>query len=44
MDPTKFEMVGPVGDCPLKAFVLEREQARRLWAISEEKTNLSWSP
>lgn len=41
--PTKFEMVGPVGECPLKAFTLEQEQASRLWAISEEKTNLSWS-
>ncbi|WP_419909309.1 SDR family oxidoreductase [Hoeflea sp.] len=42
--PTRFEMVGPVGECPLEAFVLDPEQAARLWSVSEEKTALSWSP
>lgn len=42
--PTRFEMVGPVGECPLEAFTLEQEQATRLWALSEQKTDLSWSP
>lgn len=42
--PTKFEMVGPVGVCPLKDFVLEPAQAKKLWAVSEQKTGLSWTP
>ncbi|WP_434055357.1 MAG: SDR family oxidoreductase [Roseibium sp.] len=36
--PTRFEMVGPVGACPLKAFVLDPQQAKDLWEVSEEKT------
>ncbi|WP_299481889.1 SDR family oxidoreductase [uncultured Roseibium sp.] len=42
--PTKFEMVGPVGECPLEEFALDPEQASRLWTVSEQKTGLSWSP
>nr|WP_319384229.1 SDR family oxidoreductase [uncultured Roseibium sp.] len=38
--PTRFEMVGPVGACPLKAFVLDPQQARDLWALSETKTGV----
>lgn len=40
--PTRFEMVGPVGECPLEAFVLERQQADELWKLSEQKTDLRW--
>lgn len=38
--PTRFEMVGPVGACPLKAFVLDPQQASDLWALSETKTGV----
>ncbi|MEM8700194.1 MAG: SDR family NAD(P)-dependent oxidoreductase [Pseudomonadota bacterium] len=40
--PTRFEMIGPVGVCPLKAFVLDAQQAKQLWDISEEKTGVRW--
>ena len=33
--PTRFEMVGPVGECPLEEFVLNREMAAKLWTLSE---------
>ena len=36
--------VGPVGECRLEPFVLSREVAARLWKVSEEETELSWSP
>ena len=42
--PTRFEMVGPVGECTLEDITLDREQAAKLWTLSEEKTSLSWSP
>jgi len=42
--PTRFEMVGPVGACPLEAFALDTGQAARLWDLSEQKTGLKWSP
>jgi len=42
--PTRFEMVGPVGACPLEAFALDTDQAARLWDLSEQKTGLKWSP
>ena len=41
--PTRFEMVGAVGECPLEAFTLDQEQARKLWNLSEEKTGFNWS-
>lgn len=41
--PTRFEMVGPVGACPLKAFVLDPQQARDLWVLSETKTGVQLS-
>jgi len=41
--PTRFEMVGPIGECPLEAFALSQEMAAKLWAFSEQKTSLSWS-
>ena len=42
--PTRFEMVGPIGECPLEEFVLNQEEAAKLWTLSEQKTFLSWSP
>ncbi|MBE9043585.1 SDR family oxidoreductase [Pleurocapsales cyanobacterium LEGE 10410] len=42
--PTRFEMVGPIGECPLEEFVLNQEEAGKLWTLSEQKTSLSWSP
>lgn len=42
--PTRAEMTGPVGECQLHEHALDREAAKRLWTISEEKTGLSWSP
>ncbi len=43
--PTKrSEMVGPVDECPLNECALNREAAARLWALSEQKTSLNWSP
>ena len=42
--PTRFEMVGPVGECPLDAVALDQEMATKLWALSEQKTSLRWSP
>lgn len=43
--PTKrAQTVGPIGECPLEELALNHEAAARLWAISEEKTALSWSP
>lgn len=41
--PTRFEMVGPIGECPLEKFVLDQEMAAKLWTLSEQKTSLSWS-
>ncbi|SHH24088.1 SDR family oxidoreductase [Ferrimonas marina] len=42
--PTKrAQTVGPVGECPLDEVALNREMADRLWALSEQKTGLSWS-
>lgn len=41
--PTRFEMVGPVGECLLEEFVLNPEEAATLWTLSEQKTSLSWS-
>lgn len=38
------ETVGPVGRCKLDPCALDEEQAVRLWAVSEERTGLRWSP
>ncbi|MFI2859121.1 SDR family oxidoreductase [Paenibacillus sp. JSM ZJ436] len=40
--PTRFEMVGPVGECSLETFALDHEMAERLWTLSEENTSLHW--
>lgn len=33
---------GPVGECKLEPHALDKEVAAKLWAVSEEKTGLSW--
>jgi len=38
------EIAGAIGKCKLLPHALDREVASRLWAISEEKTGLKWSP
>jgi len=35
--------VGPVGECKLEPFALDREVANKLWELSEQETSLSWS-
>lgn len=41
--PTKrADMVGPVGECILEPSVLNADEARKLWTLSEEKTDVSW--
>lgn len=41
--PTKrMDMVGPIGECKLEPHVLDREVAKRLWDLSELKTNCEW--
>ena len=43
--PTKrAQTVGPIDACPLEEVALNREAAAKLWALSEQKTSLSWSP
>lgn len=34
---------GPVGECKLESFVLDKEVLTKLWARSEKETSLSWS-
>lgn len=42
--PTKrAETVGPIGECPLDELALNQEVAAKLWALSEQRTSLSWS-
>ncbi|RBW43944.1 oxidoreductase [Psychromonas sp. B3M02] len=42
--PTGFmNFGGPVGECELKAFVLDKPVLTKLWALSEKKTAFSWS-
>ncbi len=42
--PTKrMDMSGPIGECKLEPFVLEREPAKKLWQMSEEATNCKWN-
>lgn len=41
--PTRFEMVGPIEPRAVEPLALDREAARKLWALSEEKTGASWS-
>ena len=42
--PTKrMDLVGPVGECKLEPYVLDREVRRKLWTISEKVTNCKWN-
>ena len=42
--PTKrADTVGPVGECSLDNVALNQDMANQLWALSEEKTALTWS-
>ena len=42
--PTKRNnWVGPVGACKLESFVLDRELAVKLWAVSEKQTTCKWN-
>ncbi|MGH1347735.1 MAG: SDR family oxidoreductase [Nannocystales bacterium] len=42
--PTKrADTVGPVDACTLEELALKQDVATKLWAVSEEKTSLSWS-
>ena len=34
---------GPVGECELKPFVLDKAIAGRLWEVSEQATNCTWA-
>ena len=43
--PTKRgQTVGPIDECPLEELALNQEAAAKLWALSEQKTSLIWSP
>ena len=43
--PTKrSDTVGPVGENEIDECVMDQAMAAQLWAVSEEKTALSWSP
>jgi len=34
---------GPVGECELESFVLEKETLTKLWALSEQQTSFEWA-
>lgn len=34
---------GPVGECDMETFVLDREIAQRLWKVSEETAQCKWN-
>jgi len=38
----RMNYVGPVGECELESFTLDRKVASRLWDISEKETNCKW--
>ncbi len=38
----RMNWVGPVGECELESFVLDKEVLTRLWTLSENETSLSW--
>lgn len=43
--PTRrAQTVGPIGECPLAELALDQEAATRLWSISEQSTQRTWSP
>ncbi len=40
--PTRFDMVGPVGESKLEEFALDEVMAQKLWKVSEEATKFNW--
>ena len=40
----RMEFVGPVGKGTLHAHAYDKPVMERLWALSEQKTSMSWSP
>ena len=38
------DMMGAIGECAVEAHALDEGMARSLWAVSEEKVGLKWSP
>lgn len=39
----RLNWVGPVGECKLEPFVLDRVTAGKLWDLSEKETNCEWN-
>lgn len=39
----RMNWAGPVGECKLEPFALDREIAGKLWDVSEKQTNCKWS-
>lgn len=39
----RMNWTGPVGECELESFVLDRTVAGKLWEVSEKETNCKWS-
>ena len=39
----RMNWVGPVGECKLESFVLDRTIADKLWDLSEKETDCKWS-
>ena len=38
----RMNWIGPVGECKLEPFVLDRAIAGKLWDLSEKETNCQW--
>ena len=36
-------MVGPIGECRLEEWVLDRDVAAKLWTLSERETSFNWA-
>lgn len=39
----RWNWVGPVGECKLERFAVEKEVLSKLWTLSEKETSLTWS-
>ena len=39
----RMNWTGPVGECKLESFVLDRTVAGKLWDVSEKATNCKWN-
>lgn len=38
----RWNWVGPVGECELKSFVLDKSTLTKLWSLSEKETSFKW--